>query len=267
MPISRTEHFSICCRHSCSSLGFVFFIRSFYHESMNIALLAKVNSLYRVRDENVTLIAKVNPQEIHQSYLLPSPIQIIAGDYVIGQCVYDNTEDRTIKIGWVDRFPEPKMRSVWPDACKLDYPTTMKCAMSWLAIGMSLSLIKTRLHGSHSNLAGVIRFHAFLRTCSDRTEQCTSRSVCRWRLMPADSDILPTPSSSTTSECFSWKEVSSRWSCWSMVEKNNRARLPVWSIIFVIVIGGLIMACGCFLCVYISRKSTHDEPICHRYYF
>lgn len=61
-----------------------------------------MNSLYRVRGVNITTIVEVNAQQIHQSYLLPSPIDIVSGDYIIGQCVYDNTEDRVIKNGSVD---------------------------------------------------------------------------------------------------------------------------------------------------------------------
>ncbi len=62
-------------------------------------MLARVNSLYRVRDGKITLILKGDPQQTHQSYLLPSSIEIIDGDYIVGQCVYDNDEDRAITFG------------------------------------------------------------------------------------------------------------------------------------------------------------------------
>jgi hypothetical protein len=62
-------------------------------------MLARVNSLYRVRDGKITLIIKGDPQQTHQSYLIPSPVEILDGDYIIGQCVYDNDGDRAITIG------------------------------------------------------------------------------------------------------------------------------------------------------------------------
>ncbi len=62
-------------------------------------MLARVNSLYRVRDGNLTLIIKVDPQQTHQSYLLSSRVDILDGDYLIGQCVFDNNEDRAITMG------------------------------------------------------------------------------------------------------------------------------------------------------------------------
>ena len=55
--------------------------------------------MYRVRDGNITLIIKGDPQQTHQAYLLPSLIEIVSGDYIIGQCVYDNDKDRTITVG------------------------------------------------------------------------------------------------------------------------------------------------------------------------
>ena len=61
--------------------------------------LARVNSLYRVRNGSVTLIIKGDPQQSRHSYSLASRIEIVDGDSLIGQCVYDNTEDRLITVG------------------------------------------------------------------------------------------------------------------------------------------------------------------------
>ena len=65
----------------------------------NDFLVARVNSLYRVRNNTVIEIVKVDPQQIHQSYRLSSPIEIESSDFVVGQCVFDNIENRTIKVG------------------------------------------------------------------------------------------------------------------------------------------------------------------------
>ena len=62
-------------------------------------MLARVNSMYRIRDGNVTLIVKGDPQQSHQSYLIPSLIEMVNGDYLVGQCVYDNDLNRVIQMG------------------------------------------------------------------------------------------------------------------------------------------------------------------------
>ena len=62
-------------------------------------LAARVNSMYRVRDEQLTLIIKADPQQTHKTYLLSSPVEILDGDYLVGQCVYDNNDHRTITVG------------------------------------------------------------------------------------------------------------------------------------------------------------------------
>ena len=72
---------------------------SFRHVSRTITRLARVNSLYRLRNGNVTLIIKGDPQQSRHSYALASRIEISDGDHLIGQCVYDNTEDRLITVG------------------------------------------------------------------------------------------------------------------------------------------------------------------------
>ena len=60
---------------------------------------ARVNSLYRIRDEKITQIVKGDPQWPQSFYPLSSPVDIQNGDYVVGQCVYDNDDDRTIQVG------------------------------------------------------------------------------------------------------------------------------------------------------------------------
>ena len=62
-------------------------------------LLGRVNSLYRVRGENISQIAKGSPQWPQSFYPLRSPVQIRRGDYIVGQCVYDNDDDRAIYVG------------------------------------------------------------------------------------------------------------------------------------------------------------------------
>ncbi|CAF4056558.1 unnamed protein product [Adineta steineri] len=60
---------------------------------------ARVNSLYRVRNGNISQIVKSNPQWAQSFYPLPSSVQIEKGDFFVGQCVYDNDDDRTISAG------------------------------------------------------------------------------------------------------------------------------------------------------------------------
>jgi len=64
-----------------------------------IYFLARVNSLYRIRDGQISQIVKSDPQWPQSFYPLPSLVDIQKGDYVIGQCVYDNNEDRVIHVG------------------------------------------------------------------------------------------------------------------------------------------------------------------------
>jgi hypothetical protein len=64
-----------------------------------IDFLARVNSLYRVRDGKISQIVKSDPQWPQSFYPLPSSVKIEKGDYVVGQCVYDNNDDRVITAG------------------------------------------------------------------------------------------------------------------------------------------------------------------------
>ena len=61
--------------------------------------LARVNSLYRVRDGAVTQIVKGDPQWPQSFYPLSTPIEIQTDDYIIGQCVYDNDDGNIIRVG------------------------------------------------------------------------------------------------------------------------------------------------------------------------
>jgi hypothetical protein len=64
-----------------------------------VLFLARVNSLYRVRDGVVTQIVKGDPQWPQSFYPLPSPIEIQNEDYLIGQCVYDNDDENIVRVG------------------------------------------------------------------------------------------------------------------------------------------------------------------------
>ncbi|CAF4235914.1 unnamed protein product, partial [Rotaria magnacalcarata] len=63
----------------------------------------RVNSLYRVRKGEISQIVKGDPQWPQSFYPLASPVDIQNNDYVIGQCVYDNTEDRVVTVGSTHR--------------------------------------------------------------------------------------------------------------------------------------------------------------------
>jgi len=76
-------------------MGFVFFPKIFF----NLFLIGRVNSLYRIRNGEICQIVKGDPQWPQSFYPLSSPVQIQNGDYVVGQCVYDNNDDRVIKVG------------------------------------------------------------------------------------------------------------------------------------------------------------------------
>jgi len=77
-------------------MGFVFFVILF---NKILFYLARVNSLYRVRDGAVTQIVKGDPQWPQSFYPLSSPVEIQKDDYLIGQCVYDNDDDQIIRVG------------------------------------------------------------------------------------------------------------------------------------------------------------------------
>ena len=63
---------------------------------MTLVCLARVNSLYRVRDGVVTQIVKGDPQWPQSFYPLATPVEIQTDDYLIGQCVYDNDDEQTV---------------------------------------------------------------------------------------------------------------------------------------------------------------------------
>jgi hypothetical protein len=74
------------CRFFCK-IGFI------------VYFLARVNSFYRLRDGKISQIVKSDPQWPQAFYPLPSSVQIEKGDDIVGQCVYDNDEDRAIYVG------------------------------------------------------------------------------------------------------------------------------------------------------------------------
>jgi len=63
------------------------------------SFLARVNSLYRVRDGSATQIIKGDPQWPQSFYPLATPIEVRTDDYLIGQCVYDNDADDVVRVG------------------------------------------------------------------------------------------------------------------------------------------------------------------------
>ncbi|CAF4244210.1 unnamed protein product, partial [Adineta steineri] len=81
---------------SCSYRGQLV---SFFAAAVHTHMWGRVNSLYRVRNGNVTLIVKNSPKISQAFNLLSSPVDIQSGDYLIGQCVYDNNDDRVIVVG------------------------------------------------------------------------------------------------------------------------------------------------------------------------
>jgi hypothetical protein len=78
-------------------MGFVVFFSSVI--VFIIYFLGRVNSLYRVRDGKISQIIKSDPQWPQSFYPLPDFIKIEKGDYIVGQCVYDNNDDRTVQVG------------------------------------------------------------------------------------------------------------------------------------------------------------------------
>ncbi|CAF1617266.1 unnamed protein product [Adineta ricciae] len=59
----------------------------------------RVNSLYRIRGENITQIIRGSPQRPQSFYVLPSQVSIDNGDYLVGECVYDNDDDHAVNAG------------------------------------------------------------------------------------------------------------------------------------------------------------------------
>ncbi|CAF1192501.1 unnamed protein product [Adineta steineri] len=59
----------------------------------------RVNSLYRVRDGKISQIVKSDPQWPQSFYPITSAVEIKNGDYIVGQCVYDNNDNRVIEVG------------------------------------------------------------------------------------------------------------------------------------------------------------------------
>jgi hypothetical protein len=76
--------------------GLIFIFLLFF---FNLFILARVNSLYRVRDGAITQIVKGDPQWPQSFYPLPTPIEIQNDDYLIGQCVYDNDDENLVRVG------------------------------------------------------------------------------------------------------------------------------------------------------------------------
>ncbi len=80
-------------------MGFDHFDLEFISYDYFVIILARVNSLYRVRDGAITQIVKGDPQWPQSFYPLSSPIEIQTDDYLIGQCVYDNDDGDIVRVG------------------------------------------------------------------------------------------------------------------------------------------------------------------------
>ncbi len=78
-------------------MGFIIFF--VFEINFILYFLARVNSLYRVRDGIFLQIAKGDPQWPQSFYPLSSPVTIEKDDFLVGQCVYDNDENRVIYVG------------------------------------------------------------------------------------------------------------------------------------------------------------------------
>ncbi|CAF1648891.1 unnamed protein product [Adineta ricciae] len=59
----------------------------------------RMNSLYQIRGENITQIIRGSPQRPQSFYALPSQVSIDNGDYLVGECVYDNDDDHAVNAG------------------------------------------------------------------------------------------------------------------------------------------------------------------------
>jgi peptidylglycine monooxygenase len=91
-PKSHTVRAHFSCHYNGPPLS-IFAARVHAHQ------WARVNSLYRVRDGVISQVVKGDPQWPQSFYPLASPVDIQDGDYLVGQCVYDNDDDRVIRVG------------------------------------------------------------------------------------------------------------------------------------------------------------------------
>ncbi|CAF1185230.1 unnamed protein product [Didymodactylos carnosus] len=91
-PKSHTVRSHFSCRYSGPPIS-IFAARVHAHQ------WARVNSLYRVRSGEISQVVKGDPQWPQSFYQLPSPVEIVEDDYLVGQCVYDNDGDRIIRVG------------------------------------------------------------------------------------------------------------------------------------------------------------------------
>lgn len=55
--------------------------------------------MYRIRHGKILKIVKNSPQLPQTFYPLSSPIEILNGDHLAGQCLYDNNDDRVVRLG------------------------------------------------------------------------------------------------------------------------------------------------------------------------
>ena len=70
-----------------------------YDSSFCLCIEGRVNSLHRVRNGTIVQVYKGNPRWPQAFYLLGKAVDVQPGDFLIGQCVYDNDEDHVIEVG------------------------------------------------------------------------------------------------------------------------------------------------------------------------
>jgi hypothetical protein len=91
LPLMCMHIAGVCCQLDFSSEA--------CHVSMFACdCVARVGSLHRVRDGNIIQIVKKDPQ-LPQAFYPVSSVDIQSGDYIVGQCVYDNNDNRTVLVG------------------------------------------------------------------------------------------------------------------------------------------------------------------------
>ncbi|CAF2813402.1 unnamed protein product [Rotaria sp. Silwood2] len=91
-PKTHTIRTPFSCQYNGPPIS-IFAIRVHAHQ------WARVNSLYRVRDGEISQIVKGDPQWPQSFYPLPSAVEIQKNDYIVGQCVYDNNDNQVVTVG------------------------------------------------------------------------------------------------------------------------------------------------------------------------
>lgn len=179
--------------HQWGSFFVILFDKSLWTKEKFFVHLARVNSLYRLRDNGITQIVKGDPQWPQSFYPLQTPIDIKKGDFVMGQCVYDNDEDRVIQVGFVFRLFINSIRckrNIKLDQC-LDRHITMKCVMFTRCIPSNRSTLMEIQLSIRFQCVGTM--HSVKQ--SSKMKKWTTQSIdfirCFFSIIPADSEVPP----------------------------------------------------------------------------